>query len=147
MSTTRLTEELIRRGFSCPPPKKKLEICDAELPGLYIEVRATNPREGTYYLRYKSAGKTSHERLGTTTDTTLAEARKRAKTLKAEIQLGVDPRGQVRAEKAVMTYQVFFIDHYMTYVTPRKRSAQRDLDVDQLTPQQSGSLKAVGTAE
>jgi len=28
-----------------------------------------------------------------------------------------------------------------------ERSAQRDLDVDQLTPQQSGSLKAVGTAE
>ncbi len=67
MTTLRLTHEVLATGLQCPSGKKRIELCDIEVPGLYIELRATSPGEGTYYLRYKdSAGKTCHpETVGT----------------------------------------------------------------------------------
>jgi integrase len=128
-----LTQELITNGLQCPDHKKRIELCDTELPGLYIEVRASKQGEGTYYLRYKNnQSKTQHQKIGRTTDTTLAEARKRGRTLKAEIQLGADPRGEVKAARAVITFGEFFDDHYLPYVKPRKRSWQRDEELYRL---------------
>lgn len=98
-----------------------------------LEVRSTSPGQGTYYLRYKdAAGKTCHQKLGRTSDTTLAEARKRARTLKAEIQLGADPRGDAKARKAVLTFSEFFDEHYLPFVKPRKRSWKRDEELYRL---------------
>ena len=72
--------------FICPPGKTRVEFCDADLPGLYVDVRTTNPGTGVYYLRYKDKnGKTCHQKLGRVCDLDLAEARKLAKTLKADI--------------------------------------------------------------
>src|SRR5689334_10399770 len=103
MTTLKLTQDIIAQGLRCPPPHRRIELCDTELPGLYIEVRATSPGEGTYYLRYKdTAGKTCHQKIGRTTNTNLVEARKKARTLRAEIQLGADPRGNAKAAKAVI---------------------------------------------
>ena len=43
--------------------KNRIEYCDTELPGLYIETRATSEGQGTWYLRYKDAnGKTCHQK-------------------------------------------------------------------------------------
>ena len=133
MSILKLTQELVTNGLHCPDHKKRIELCDTELPGLYIEVRASKQGEGTYYLRYKNnQSKTQHQKIGRTTDTTLAEARKRGRTLKAEIQLGADPRGEVKAARAVTTFGEFFDDHYLPYVKPRKRSWQRDEELYRL---------------
>ncbi|PXX09501.1 site-specific recombinase XerD [Nitrosomonas ureae] len=124
---TKLTESIIKNGLHCPEDKSRIEFCDSELPGLYVEVRATSQGQGTYYLRYKdSTGKTCHQKIGRTTDITLVEARKRAKTLKAEIALGSDPRRDEKAMKAVLTFSDFFENHYLPYVKPRKRSWKRD---------------------
>src|SRR5258706_7744706 len=120
MPKLRITQDTITNQLQCPPPKQRIELCDTELPGLYIEVRATSPGEGTYYVRYKDpTGKTCHQKIGRTTDLSLAEARKKAKQLKAEIQLGADPRGEIRAQKAVITVDEFFRDHYFPFITPR----------------------------
>jgi integrase len=107
---------------------------DADLPGLYVEVRASSPGQGTFYLRYKDAtGKTCHQKLGRTVEMTLADARKAAKTLKAEIiALGADPRGEEKARKAVLTYADFFDQHYLPYVKPRKRSWEKDEEMFRL---------------
>ena len=79
--------------------------------------------QGTYYLRYKdSTGKTCHQKIGRTTDTTLVDARKKAKILKAEIDWVLILRGEEKARKAVLTYSEFFTEHYLPYVKPRKRS-------------------------
>ncbi|NOR81749.1 MAG: tyrosine-type recombinase/integrase [Methyloprofundus sp.] len=95
--------------------------------------RATSPGQGTYYLRYKDDNnKTCHQKLGRTTDTTLAEARKKAKLLKAEIALGADPRGEEKARKAVPTYAEFFNEHYLPHVKPRKRSWAKDEEMFRL---------------
>src|SRR4051812_1464699 len=122
MPVLKLTQDLIANRLECPPDKGRLELCDIDHPGLYIEVRSTSPGRGTYYYRYKdAAGTTRHQKLGTTAEMTLAAARKEAKTLKAEIRLGADPRGDEKARKAVITFDDFFEQHYLPYVKPRKR--------------------------
>jgi hypothetical protein len=79
MSIVKLTQHIITNDLHCPDGKTRVELCDRELPGLYVEVRATNPGQGTYYLRYKDdTGKTCHQKVGRTTDIDLAEARKKA---------------------------------------------------------------------
>jgi integrase len=130
MPTLKLTQDLITTGLQCPPSKHRIEFCDSELSGFYVEVRATSPGAGTYYLRYKDeAGKTCHQKIGRTSQLSLGEARRRAKILKAEIQLGADPRGEAKAQKAVITLEVLFEEHYLPYVKPRKRSWKRDVEL------------------
>lgn len=133
MPITKLNQQFISNKLNCPQGKTRIEYCDADLAGLYIEVRATSQGQGTYYLRYKNtAGKTSHKKLGRTQNITLAEARKQAKNLKAEIALGADPRQEEKAKKAVLTYTEFFEQHYLPYVTPRKRSWSKDQEMYRL---------------
>ena len=133
MPIIKLTQQFISHHLQCPAGKTRIEFCDADLPGLYIEVRATSPGQGTYYLRYKdNTGKTCHQKINRTNETTLADARKKAKTLKAEIELGADPRGEEKARKAVLTYAEFFEQHYLPYVQPRKRSWEKDEEMFRL---------------
>ncbi len=127
MPVVKLTPSFIAHQLLCPEGKSRIEMCCAETPGLYIEVRATSQGQGTYYLRYKDVnGKTCHQKVGRTIDLSLTDARKQAKSLRAEIALGADPRGQAKAQKEVLTFAEFFEGHYLPYVTPRKRSWLRD---------------------
>ena len=53
----------------CPEGKRREELVDVGGTGLYVEVRATSPGQGTFYLRYRDAnGKTCHQKIGRTTD-------------------------------------------------------------------------------
>jgi integrase len=127
MPIIKLTQPFINNELHCIEGKARIEYCDSDLPGLYVEVRKSSPGQGTYYLRYKDAkAKTCHQKISKTGEMTLIEARKAAKTLKAEINLGADPRGEEKAKKAVLSYSEFFELHYIPYVTPRKRSWQTD---------------------
>lgn len=133
MPVLKLTTEFVANQLDCPDDEQRIEYCDSELPGLYVEVRVKSPDQGTFYLRYKDpTGKTCHQKIGRTTDITLADARKKAKLLKAEIALGADPRGQVKADKAVITFGDFFNDHYLPFAKPRKRSWRRDEELFRL---------------
>ncbi len=104
MPIVKLTQSFVACDLRCPKDKIRVEFCDRELPGLYVEVRPKSDGCGTYYLRYKDAnGKTCHQKIGRTAEIELAEARKRAKQLKAQIHLGADPRGEAKAQKEVPT--------------------------------------------
>ncbi|MDO8713332.1 MAG: tyrosine-type recombinase/integrase [Polynucleobacter sp.] len=128
-----LTTAFIANGLTVPEGKPRIEYCDEQLPGLYIEVRATSPGQGTYYLRYKDkTGKTCHQKIGRTSEISLLDARKQAKTLKAEIALGANPKGEEKATKPVFTYTAFFNEKYMPHVTVRKRSWKRDEELFRL---------------
>lgn len=131
MPVLKLTQSMFPQVLHCPDGINRQELCDADLPGLYIEVRLTAPGQGTYYLRYKdTTGKTCHKRIGSTADMTLADARKQAKVIKGEIASGIDPKGE--AKKVMLTYDDFFTNHYLPYVTPRKRSWKRDEELYRL---------------
>jgi integrase len=123
----KLDQAFIDNSLQCPLGKRRVELVDPQRTGLYIEVRATSPGQGTYYLRYKDASsKTCHQKIGRTIDMTLADARKQAKNLRASITMGADPRGEVRAKKAVPTVTTFFEESYLPHAKPRKRSWQKD---------------------
>lgn len=131
MPVIKLTHHIIANDLRCPDTKTHIELCDKELPGLYVEVRASSPGQGTYYLRYKDAtGKTCHQKVGRTSDIDLTEARKRARQLKAEITaLGRDPRAEAKAQKAVPMLGVFFDEQYLPYARQHKRSWRRDVEL------------------
>lgn len=130
MPIVKLTQQFIANDLRCPEGKSRVEFCCSEQPGLYVEVRATNQGQGTYYYRYKDvSGKTCHQKISRTTDMSLAEARKHAKTLKAEIALGADPRGEIKAKRAIPTLSDFFTDTYLPYAKVHKRSWQRDVQL------------------
>lgn len=129
----RLTQHFVAHELHCPDTKTGIEYCDEELPGLYVEVRPTSKGQGTYYLRYKDPnGKTCHQKIGRTADIDLADARRRAKALKAEIALGADPRAQAKARREVPTLEAFFEEHYLPYKKIRKRSYRRDEELYRL---------------
>jgi len=127
MPVIKLTPTFINQNLYCPGNRQRIEYCDSETPGLYIEVRATSPDQGTWYLRYKDpTSKTCHQKLGDSSTLTLPQARKQAKTLKAEIALGADPRAAWKAQQAVLTYADYFEQHYLPAAQSHKRSWQKD---------------------
>ena len=125
MPIVNLTQASIS-GLKCPEGKHRTEYVDMGGTGLYLEVRATSPGQGTFYLRYKDANnKTCHQKIGRTGDIDLGEARRRAKALKAEITLGKDPRGEEKARKAAPTFDEYFRDHYLPYAKVHNRGYKK----------------------
>ena len=129
MSVVKLTQAMINGDLRCPDGKPKAEWCDAEVKGLVLELRATSAPSGSFYVRYKHNGQTRYVKLGRSTELTLAEARKRAKQLKAEIHLGADPRGEAVAHRQVPTLSQFFDEQYLPHARVHKRSWQRDVEL------------------
>ncbi len=128
MPIVNLTAEMVAKHLRCPDGKRRVEWCDSEVPGLYVEIRATAERQGTYYLRYKNkVGKTCHQKLGRTTDISLSDARKAAKTLRGQVIQGVDPRADQKARKEVPLWRDFFELQYVPYAKPRKRTWADDV--------------------
>ena len=127
-----LTQDMINRGeLKCPEHRRKIEYCDggpSGVPGLLLEVA---PGRGSWMLRYKKDGHTKYVALGSSTDVTLSEARKAAKTMRARIVLGADPRAEAKARKAAPTFDQLMIE-YFKYVKPRKRSWDRDAEMYRL---------------
>ena len=133
MPVVKLTPQFVATSLDCPPEKTRVELCDTEIPGLYIAVRAASPGEGVYYLRWKDANnKTCHTKLGRTIDIDLVDARKAAKQLRAEIALGANPQAEARAVKAVVTVKALFEESYLPFAKPRKRSYRRDEEMYRL---------------
>lgn len=121
MPVMKLTQSMIDQGLDVPGGQRRIEYCDAEVPGLLLEVRATSPAEGTYFLRFKKEGKTAYQRLGHKSDTTLFDARQAAKKFKAELQLGV-AKTVAKSDPSSPTLTEFWTDSYEPYVRPRLRS-------------------------
>ena len=129
MARVKLTPTFIKKQLICPSGIRRIEFCD-DFPGFYVEVRATSPGQGTYYLRYKNKrGKTCHKKLGRTTELPLTKARNMAKTLKLKILLGADPRAEANRKKQVPTFEKFIHEQYLPYVKVRKRSWDKDVSL------------------
>jgi len=132
----------IANNLICPTGKNQVELCCSEMKGLYALVSAKSPGRGTYYLRYKDAtGKTCHHKIGRTTDITLADARKHAKMLKSEINLGADPCAELKAKRAIPTLAEFFNETYLPLAKVHKRSWVRDVQLFARIEKEFGHLR------
>jgi len=129
MSVLHLTQFIVNNSLTVQPGKSREELCDQLVKGLYIELRATSPGKGTFYLRYKDGGKTTrHMKLGVTDLMSLAEARAEAKKQKAEIHLGSDPRKSMREKVSSLTFKTYVEDHYLQHSKLTKRSHRDDFN-------------------
>lgn len=122
MAVMTLTDAIVKSA-KCDN-QKRIELCDTVVKGLLLEVRPSG--SATYSVRYKKDGQTKYAPIGSSSIVTLAEARKRAKAIRAEIALGADPRGELKKQRQMLTLEEFWTKHYTVYAAPRKRSFNRD---------------------
>jgi len=128
--------------LACAPGTLKQEFVDRMVPGHMLEVRSSTPGQGTWRYRQKVDGRMLHTKLGTTDSLTLAESRKKARALRAAYDRGENPYEEAKARKAVLTLDQFWVDHYLPFATPRKRSIKRDEQIFRLQIQPTlGKLK------
>ena len=120
-----LTKEFIANSLTIPPDKIRIEYCCSTTPGLYVEVRSTSPNGGTYYYRHKVDGKTTHTKLGRTTEIDLNEARQSALDRRNHF---INNRNAPEPQKD-LTLDEYFYKHYVPYKESRKRSLGRDLEL------------------
>jgi hypothetical protein len=132
MPIVKLDSDFIKNQLICPTGMRRIEFCSQELPGLLVEVSNASPGKGTFMLRYKNSGRTKYIKIGRTYDISLADAKKKALQLKAEITTGGDPRQDKKDKRAVTTLTAFMEEYYFPYVRPRKRTAQKDEELYRL---------------
>lgn len=102
MPVTQLSAAFVQHA-TCPAGVRKIEYRDTVIIGFSYEKRASGG--GTYYLRYfDQNGRQRQLKIGGVNDITFDQARKKAKTLRAEVVLGGDPVGQKREKRTVPTY-------------------------------------------
>ena len=129
MPVIRLTQELINNPVF-PEGKRRVELVDDRRSGIYAAFSSTikGAWTGTFYLRYKSpnTSKTSHIKLGRTSDITLDDARKKVTEYRFQIAQGIDPRDEIKSKKSVPLFSEFFTSTYLSHAKLHKRSWKCD---------------------
>jgi integrase len=110
--------------LTCPPDKKRIEYCDTQIPGLFLEVRFTG--NSSWYLRFRQNGRSRTHKLGIETYLKLADARKIARQLRAKHLLNQWDGAEQAVKEECMTFSEFFEEKYLPFAMPRKRSWRDD---------------------
>ncbi|MDR7297418.1 integrase [Pelomonas aquatica] len=133
MPEVSLTHQFIKDGLVCPPGKSKVDFYCTTFKGLYVYVSRSKPGRGLYRYQHKVNGVTAREKLGSTEEITLDQAR--AKALQFKEMMALAPKLAVvpaEAPKVMPTLSAFFKTHYLPYAKPRKRSWGRDEEMFRL---------------
>lgn len=108
----------------CAPGKKKTDHWDTHIPGFVLETRQGGG--ATYALRYTDEGGRQRQlKIGRADAISNEQARKAARRLRAEIELGGNPQAQKQERKAIPTYAELaeqHIAHNETYQKTPKNS-------------------------
>jgi site-specific recombinase XerD len=121
-----LTPSFLATQLTVPEGKTRAEYCDTVVRGLLVEVRASADAIPTYYLRYKRAGKTAYDRLGTVNDLSLTQARKLASQKKVEHAPFAKVAPEQKPAIGEITLDTFWTEHALPYLKLHKRSWDRD---------------------
>ena len=141
MPIANFTPAFMAQGLVCPDGLKRIEYCDADLPGLLAEVRSSPKAVPTWYVRYKDQGKTRYERLGDLRSLSLTQARKLAVAFKAQLDASPKQDATPAPAAAEMTLEAFVRDHVNPHNAMRKRSHGRDLQLYRRIGPKFGHLK------
>src|SRR5436190_217536 len=94
----RLTDALVRKTL--PPTGGQLLLWDAEVKGFALRV---TKGAKSFVLDYRAEGRQRRITIGGYPDWSVAAARQTAKTLKRDVDQGLDPMGQRHAERGAPT--------------------------------------------
>ncbi len=83
---------LTARSVAAWKPSDRRDLCDALVPGLSLRVSATGVK--TWSVLYRFKGRNRRLTLGRFPEVSLADAREKARTARAEAALGQDPAGE-----------------------------------------------------
>ncbi len=124
MPIVNLTKEFISTKLTCPPGKRKIEYVSDDRSGLYISVTASNQNSGTFYLRYRSPNndKTSHIKLGRTSDKSFEETKTKVTEYRTQIAKGIDPRDSIKDAKSIPLFSTFWEEQFLPHAKLHKRS-------------------------
>lgn len=138
-----LTQKFIDTALVVPAGKSRIEFVDTSRSGLYVLVASATPSQGTYFWRFRdmATNKTSHFKVGRTTDMSLQDARNVVMKLRADRTVGQDPRTELRRKRAIRTLAEFFDDTYLPYAKVHKRSWQRDVQLFARLSKAFGSVR------
>lgn len=127
MPTLKLTPQAIRQT-TLAPGQRKVQLFDRETPGLVLELRAA--QRGTFYLRYRAAGKTHCLKLGLLHALTLEDARRAAQDQAGRLARGQAPGGAPAPAPApapaIPTLAAFVRDRYLPFAKSYKRAWSTD---------------------
>ena len=125
MPVQNLTAAFVTTLDQNQPASGRIEYCDSELTGFFLEHRASG--KGTYYFRYRTSGrKTRVIRLGKLGEMSLADARAKAHQLRQQVDAGDDPQQSGHSHHEIPTLRLFVRDRYLPYVKEHKRSWDTD---------------------
>jgi integrase len=111
------------RGQVCPEGKTHIEIFDAELRGLYVDVLSSGRK--SFRVRYRFEKKLHVVTLGCISLVTADEARHLATQIIRSAKAGIDPSKETQHHQGP-TIQEFFVEKYLPYVKSYKRSWDTD---------------------
>ncbi|WP_397583490.1 tyrosine-type recombinase/integrase [Sphingorhabdus sp.] len=115
----------------CPDNKSKIEYIDTNLEGFFVEVHRSGTK--TFYQRYIDGHHRQRQmKIGRANVLTLADARKRAIQIKADVFLGKDPKQPKNELRKIPTLKEFVVERYLPYVQQNKRSWKTDETVIRL---------------
>lgn len=118
---TKTNIEQHQRAFIEGANSKRVRLHDTACKGFSAEVRKSG---ATFWFRYFDARhREQNIHLGRLGDVTVAQARKRAETLRAEVSLGQDPAAERRERLAVPTVEQFIDQCYLPHVRDTQRGA------------------------
>ena len=124
----RLTETLVKNAEA--PAKGAKITYDADLKGFGLRVTATGAR--AFVLNYRAGGRERRLTIGSYPEWSATAARKRAETLKREIDTGADPMAERHADRAAPTI-ADLCDLYVERHLPKKRPASQEDDKAAIT--------------
>jgi integrase len=106
------------------PQKERIEVRDAEIPGFAL--RVTEKGAKSWILIYQLRGRKCRLTLGSYPDLSLAEARKRARQHRGEVERGEDPAASKRSARAAQTVGEAAAVYIERYAKPNKRTWTAD---------------------
>ena len=125
MPKVTLTQLFVEQTSECPPGKPRIDYYDDKVVGLSLKVLASGHK--AFYIRFRNErSKLVERKLGATSVLKLAEARKAASDVLAQVARGDDPFEARRTLKDVPTFAAFVAEHYMPYIKGYKRSWETD---------------------
>lgn len=102
------------------PDKGRLEVRDAEIPGFAL--RVTENGSKSWVLIYHLSGRKARLTLGSYPEMTLADARKRARQHRSEVERGEDPAAGKRNARAAQTVGEAADVYLERWAKPNKRT-------------------------
>ena len=107
-------------GLPPAPPGKRTWVYDAKVPGLAVQITATNTKS-FYFYRWID-GHPEKLRLGAFPAMTVEQARQSATKALGEVALGNNPADTRRTSRAEWTLQNLFDDYLERHAKPHKKS-------------------------